>query len=182
MSTNDLLLVLNAIAAAVLIVAATAKLADPAQLVRALGELGDLPGVATTSVRLFAAAELAVAFLLVTPVTAVGGAAGTAALGIAFAAAGIFGMSRGSTVGCGCFGREHGGALGSANVVIGIMFVVIATATITRPPSGGASYAEHASLGAAALALGLCLYLHRAIVLQIVSTQWRRESAKTVGS
>ena len=100
----------NGGAASLLIVAGAGKLASPVQPLQAVREvLGRYcDGLTTRAIRALALVELATAVALLVPATRTVAAMTAAALGAAFAAFGIAGRLRRSTVACGCLGRASG--------------------------------------------------------------------------
>jgi len=101
-------------AAAVLLVAAAAKLAVPREITATLTALGLRP-VAVLRVAL-PLAELAAAVALAVAPAAPATRIGLGAMGLAFAAVGLRVHRRGEVVACACFGGRHGRALGLRQV------------------------------------------------------------------
>lgn len=129
--------VVHAAVLTLLLRAGAAKLVTPGPAAAALGELryGRRP-VPLRAVRLFAAAELLVAFAGVVPALRVMAAAAVAALGCCFAAAGVLGAVRGGSVPCGCFGTGGGRPLGAASGWFGLLFAAAGTSALLLPGTG----------------------------------------------
>lgn len=159
-SMHDVVLVVvNSVAAAILVQAALSKIAAPSHLRQALSEV-DVPDALTTTnaVRLYAGIECLAGIALLFSATRSVGAVLVAALGLVFIGLGGLGMARGSVEPCGCFGNPAGRPLGITNVALGAALVAAgATNLLTRSPTGSA-----ALLGTALALLVLCLYVNRA--------------------
>jgi hypothetical protein len=126
----------GAVVGALLFSSGLAKLAVPAPLGRALGEVFGGRPVGPGGIRAFAAVEVVAGLF----VPAAGGAPATrvlaAALGVAFAVAGLLGRVRSATVSCGCFGPTGSRPLGWGNVLAGTVLLAWAAA----PGAGGADH------------------------------------------
>jgi hypothetical protein len=127
LSDHWVLLLANAAASAILLVAALGKLVVPRPLGVALTELlgRDLGPYAPVLVRTFAVVELLAGLSLVIDETRVPGAWLVAALGAGFALFGGAGLVRRSTLGCGCLGQEGSRPLGAWSIAVGAGLVAI---------------------------------------------------------
>lgn len=161
-----LLAAFNAAVSALLTNAGVAKLVAPAPLLRAVAEVTRLPSRSAGEllVRGFGAAELAVAVALLVPPARWPAAVAAALLGLCFAAAGVLGVLRGSSVPCGCFGSASGQPLGWANVGFGAVLAAAwpVNALTWRLPSPGYPVVVVA-LASVATAAG-CLWLNRHLI------------------
>ena len=162
------LVAVRVLAAAVLVNAAVAKLVAPDRPRRAVRELAPSapPRLPAVVVAAAVAGELLAAVLLLTPM-AVAGAALTAVLGAAFAVLGFLGAVRGSRAPCGCFGGAGDRPLGTANVVQGVLLVLVLPGVLARggtqlPPA--ATVLALAAVSSAAIAL----LVHRGLVLGLL--------------
>jgi hypothetical protein len=155
----------SAILAGTLLCAGTAKLAVPAHLSRAIGEL--VPLVEARSVllaRLVAVVEIGVALALSVPAARDVGAAAAAALGCAFAVAGGVAATRGIGAPCGCFGRAGARPLGVRHLAFGL-FVTVVSALLLRDGSGGwSAYPGLPMLGTTAVAVVLAGWVYRDLI------------------
>ena len=158
-SVDLALLAANCVVAATLVQAGLSKLAVPAQLHRALTELGAPVALADPrTIRLYAGIECAAGVALLFSATRLVGAGLVAAVGVTIIGLGWRGATRGSAEPCGCFGSPTGRPLGLGNVAIGVGLVTAGAANLARPaPTGSA-----ALLGAALALLLLCLLVNRA--------------------
>jgi hypothetical protein len=159
------LVVVNSTAAAVLTLAAAAKLASPTYVSRAIRELTAI-SVPSRAVRLFALGEFTVGFCLSLPGTRSFAAVAVGALGIAFAIVGVTGKLRRATVGCGCFGVTSHRPLGlrSAVVGLGLALVLPLNHATTLARDTQAHYVRLAPAVTALASLALAMSLHRQIV------------------
>lgn len=172
-------LLINAAAAATLIVAAIAKIVSPAGMRIAVSELLRSPRWlnADLGVRAFAACELIVAGLLFATTTRVVGGCLAACLGALFAAAGAMGIIRGGTASCGCLGSYENKPLGARNIVIGAAMIVLAPVNIlvSAGSYGASEYARGMLLAGALLTLVLCLWVNRVVIVPLVRTLQQQE-------
>ena len=134
MGVDGLLLVsVNALFAAVLLVAGVTKTVVPQPVRRAVEELlhGSAHTVSTGAVRAFGAVEIAVGLGLLIPAARVAAGVAVIGLGTVFALAGAAGRWRRSALPCGCLG---GGPypLGARNVLVGAAFVALERSTSPR--------------------------------------------------
>ena len=161
----------NAVAASVLVVAATAKLAAPRQSLLALRELFGSRSERLTAhgVRAFAVVEVAAAVALLVAGTRTAGALLVAALGACFASLGLLGRVRRSRVACGCFGRAGGRPLGLSNAAMGLALVLAAPLNLSIDVSAATAhdYSRAALIGAALGSLAFCLWVQRRVVLTL---------------
>ncbi|MEV4756498.1 MauE/DoxX family redox-associated membrane protein [Micromonospora sp. NPDC049559] len=167
MIVNAGLLLVNSLAAAVLLLAGLAKLVSPEHLRRALVELGARSALGTGgAVRAVALAECAAAGVLAVRPAWWLGSVLVGALGLSFALLGLVGAVRGSQEPCGCFGRPAGRPLGRVSVLTG--FGLLATVAV-NVWSGATPYEPAAGpLGAALALLVLCLVTNRSWVVPLV--------------
>lgn len=163
-----MLVLSNAAIAALLLVAASAKLVSPDQLLLALRELSDhlAPHVTQAHVRGYGVLEIVAGVLLLPSPTRLIGAALVAVLGTSFAVVGILGSRRSSRIACGCFGNLRGRPLGQVNVILGSVFIAVGVANIALPqsPSDGLTFSQIAFLGSALDALLLCAWFNRSLI------------------
>jgi hypothetical protein len=121
----------DAIAAAVLLFAAAAKLVSPDALARSLRRLTDAPVLSgQVAVRVIGGIEVAVAFgMLIEPIRLATSVL-LCLLGLSFAALGGFGRARKVAEPCGCFGLSSQQPLGSRNIAAGLLFIAIGGANL----------------------------------------------------
>jgi uncharacterized membrane protein len=177
MTTQWTLVVINALAASVLVTAGLAKMVSPDQLLRALREL--LPGqrlLTVGAVRLIAVVEIATGCALLASPTRTTAAVLAAALGTCFASLGVAGWLRQSRVSCGCLGGDGDAPLGSTSLVLGIalMAVLPVNDLVSLPAAQGAGYSRSAAI---ATSLGLILLssmLKRNLALHLLRPDARR--------
>jgi hypothetical protein len=173
-----IVILINAAAAATLIVAAIAKLVSPAAMRIAIGELLRSPRwlPADLGVRVFAACELTVAGLLSAATTRVLGGWLVACLGVLFAFAGTLGISRGGTASCGCLGSYADKPLGARNIAIGLAMIVVAPVNIVVSAGGLETswYTRRALDLSAVLTIVLCLWVNRVLIVPLVRTLQRQ--------
>jgi uncharacterized membrane protein len=159
----------SAAAAALLVNAGVAKLVAPGALARALAEA--MPRAAgeptAIAVRIFALAELLVGLALLVPAARRGAAVAVVAMGGLFAAFGMIGIARRSTIPCGCLGGTARHPLGVFNIAFGLALLLIgAIQLVSAWPSRPGTSA--AILLAAIGILCLCLWLHRRLIAELV--------------
>ncbi|MGC4893997.1 MauE/DoxX family redox-associated membrane protein [Micromonospora sp. DT31] len=178
MSAAELLATMSiCLVSAVLVCSGLGKLATPRharQLFMAL--LPVRRGTALSLVRAVAAVEAVVGAALLVPAGRPAAAAATAALGAGFAAAGLAGRQRGTTLPCGCFGRPEGRPLGVRNVLIGLALVGFGTALLLTSPA--ALPADRMAVVAASLVAGMALLLWRGMVVDLVRPPTRPAGAE----
>lgn len=168
MNSTWTLAVFDASAAAILINASATKMVAPAPLLRASAEVLPVPRwLGKPLVRSFGAAELAVAVALLIQPARLPAAIATTILGVCFAAAGLAGVRRGSSVPCGCFGGSSGQPLGWANVCLGAALAVVWPVNLLARQLPGPSYSAAALLLAPIAATVLCLWLNRRLIARI---------------
>ena len=118
------------------------------------------------------ALEVIVGIALLLPLTRVPAAVVAALLGAGFAALGIAGRLRSSTLACGCLGQRSGRPLGIPNVAVGVALVavMIANLALGAPDNG---YGSDALVLGALCTLTACLLVHRNLIAEL--TRDRRE-------
>jgi hypothetical protein len=168
----------NAVAAAILVNAAAAKLVAPERLATALRQLApasiagwiglDGEGTGAGIARTAAGVEAAAAVGLLVPEVRVPAAALLALLGACFAALGLAGSVRGGTAPCGCFGVDSDRPLGAANVVGGLAMVGLAALNARHGLGAGSRYAEAAPALASILSIALSLWMRRRLVTRLL--------------
>jgi uncharacterized membrane protein len=166
----------SAAAATLLVNAGAAKLVAPGTLTRALAEAipRSAGEPAEIAVRIFALAELVVASALLIPATRRGAAVAVVAMGGLFAAFGMIGIARRSTIPCGCLGGTARHPLGVFNIAFGLALMLIGAIQLASAwPSQPGTTA--AILLAAIGVLSLCLWLHRRLIAELVI---RRETGQ----
>jgi hypothetical protein len=172
MTTGDAVAILSgAVPASVLLDAGLAKLASPAALAEALGEL--LPGAPAApgaAVRALAAVELVAALGLLAIPTRPAAAAAVAGLGGVFAAAGLAGRLRGSRAPCGCMGGGDR-PLGAPNVVLGLALATAAALDLRvgAPALGAADYTAWSAALTSVASLLLCVWMHRRLARSLLT-------------
>ncbi|HEX8304909.1 MAG TPA: MauE/DoxX family redox-associated membrane protein [Jatrophihabitans sp.] len=156
---------LAAVLAGTLLCAGMAKLAVPAHLSRAIGELAPAVGSrAVVLARVVAVAEVSTALALSAPAARGAGAVAGVVLGATFAGAGIVASNRGLGMPCGCFGRAGGRSLGARNVAFGFILAG-SSALLLRVGSGGWAAPEGLPmLGTAATAVVLAGWLYQDMI------------------
>jgi len=121
----------DAIAAAILLFAACAKLVAPNALARSLEQLTGRPAFSgRATVRLIGAAEVLIAFGLLLEPSRLVASGLLCLLGLSFAALGGIGRARKVNEPCGCFGASSQQPLGMQNIVFGLLFLVIGVANL----------------------------------------------------
>lgn len=168
-SADWALAVAAAAAAAVLVNAGAAKLVSPGQLRLAVAELWSPSGrqLPAALVRGFGAAEFAAgAGLLIAPAR-LAAAIVTAVLGACFATLGVFGLARGSSVSCGCFGAAGVRSLGWTNIGLGAGLALAWPAVVLAGQVPAVSYSQAAVLFATIGVVLLCLWLNRDLVMRL---------------
>jgi hypothetical protein len=170
---GSVLIVLNSVAAAVLLQAGLYKMAVPAPLRRALAELAPryFGALRDRHVRVVAAVEISVGLALLAPAVRVPGAIAAAVLGVAFAVLGVAGRLRRSEAPCGCLGAGAPRSLGLLNVVVGLVLAAFGVFSATATVVGG-SFRLGPVLTALFLLL-LCVWMNRGVALQLL----RRKAA-----
>lgn len=166
---------LGAAFAGMLLCAGTAKLAVPAHLARAIGDL--MPTVAARAVllaRLVAAVEVGAALALSVPATRDAGAVAGLVLGGTFTAAGAVAGVRRLDSPCGCFGRARGGPLGMRNVAFGLVLVAASALLLGDDSGGWAAHPGLPMLGTAAVAVLLAGWLYRDMIADLYHPLGRR--------
>jgi hypothetical protein len=164
--SDPALIALNSLAAAGLLVAGATKLVVPQPVRRALRELAPEREIPVSAVRVFAGAEIVVAFALLLPETRVAAGFGLVALGLTFAVAGVAGRVRRSTVACGCLGGGDR-ALGLRNVLAGAAFLGVAGLNVVTVSSHPDPW-NAAPLAGAAATLLFCAWTHRALMWRLL--------------
>lgn len=169
MSSDWVLAAGNALAAGVLINAGIAKMIAPGPVLRAAAEVLSAPLRADELfVRGFGAVELAVAAALLAWPARVSAAIATAMLGICFAAAGLAGILRGSSVPCGCFGGVSPKPLGWANIALGIALAAAWPVNVLAGQPAGAGYSLRTALLSSIASAVLCLWLNRRLITRVL--------------
>jgi len=165
------LLTANAVVASMLVNAGLLKIVSPVPLREAVAELAPRPAqlLSTRSVRITAGVEVVAGLGLLFPVTRVPAAVLAGVFGLVFAAAGVAGRMRHSSVPCGCLGGSSRQTLGLASVATGAAFAAAAVVNVAvAPPAIGATvYVRDAAVGTALLMLLLCLWAHRESVYRL---------------
>jgi hypothetical protein len=121
----------DALAAAVLLFAAAAKLVSPDPLARSLRRLTRTPSLSShVAVRGVGGIEVAVAFgMLIEPIRLAASVL-LCLLGLSFAALGGLGRARKVAEPCGCFGLSSQQPLGSRNIAAGLLLIAIGAANL----------------------------------------------------
>ncbi|HEX4728494.1 MAG TPA: MauE/DoxX family redox-associated membrane protein [Jatrophihabitans sp.] len=155
----------NAVAAAILLFAASAKLVAPDVLGRSLLRLTGRPALAGRApVRAIGLLELALALgLLVEPVRQPASAL-VLLLGLAFIAAGIAGRIRKVEEPCGCFGAQSRQPMGYQNIVLGLLVGLVGTANLATAQALSQHGRTAAPILAAALLCGICIVTGRSVL------------------
>jgi Methylamine utilisation protein MauE len=159
--------VINSLAAALLLNAGLHKVVVPGRLREALRELLGRRSnfVSHSLVRTLAGLEVVSAIALTIAPVRMYGAVAAGVLGLVFAAAGLAGRLRRSTVSCGCLGGSGGRALGMFNVVVGLALAGVAvlnTGIASSQVDDG--YAGAVTLWAAFFALMFCGWANRRLI------------------
>jgi Methylamine utilisation protein MauE len=164
-----MLLIFNAMVAAVLLQAGLFKMATPAPLRRALAELlsSRARWMSDRAVRAGAAAEIMTAVALLVPQSRVPAGVAAGVLGATFVSAGVAGRLRRGSVPCGCLASGGRQPLGRASILLGLAIVAVAAANILEVVQG-ADYAAGAPVTAALFTLLTCLWVNRAVVLSVL--------------
>lgn len=155
----------NAVAAAVLLFAASAKLVAPDVLGRSLLRLTGRPALAGRGpVRAIGVLELVLALgLLVEPVRlAVSGL--VVLLGLIFIVAGIAARVRKVDEPCGCFGALSQQPMGYQNIGLGLLVGLVGTANLATAPPLPQDGRTAAPILAAALLGGICIVTGRSVL------------------
>ncbi|SCE78726.1 Methylamine utilisation protein MauE [Micromonospora viridifaciens] len=153
---------------AVLLCSGLGKLATPRHTRQLFVELLRVRrGTALTLVRAVAVVETVVGAGLLLPASRGAAAAAATGLGASFAAAGLVGWSRRTTLPCGCFGRPERRPLGVTNVLIGAAVVVLGVVVLALDPSAVLP-PDRMAIVTASLVVGLALLLWRGMVVDLV--------------
>jgi hypothetical protein len=116
----------DAVAAAILLFAASAKLVAPAPLARALHRLTNSTLLSRpATARAIGGLEAAVALVLLIEPVRLAGSVLLCLLGSSFAALGAVGRVRKADEPCGCFGMTSRQPMGIRNIVLGLLLVLI---------------------------------------------------------
>ncbi|MGK5673175.1 MauE/DoxX family redox-associated membrane protein [Micromonospora sp. URMC 106] len=162
---------------AVLVCSGLGKLATPKHARQLFTELLRVRrSTALTLVRAVAVVETAVGAALLVPAGRPAAAAATAALGAGFAAAGLVGWQRRTTLPCGCFGRPESRPLGARNVLVGLALVGFGVVLLLESPA--ALPADRMAVVAASLVAGMALLLWRGMVVDLVRPRTRPAGAE----
>ncbi|WP_327662661.1 MULTISPECIES: MauE/DoxX family redox-associated membrane protein [unclassified Streptomyces] len=140
--------------AGVLIVSAAAKMRSPTMFRSVLRELG-VPATRTGWAAM-CAGELFIAGLVLLPVDSMIPAVATAALGVLFAAAGLYVLRSSHAVQCACFGAGSTKQLGRPQLIALPMWLLAALAITRWQPSG---QSESTALAAVVLVVVLAVHL-----------------------
>jgi len=152
------LAVANAGIAALLLFAATAKLASPSALGQTLRVLTGVPASGRTSVvRVIGGTEAVVAVCLTIPVLRVLSALAVAVLGVAFIVVGTLARVRHLEEPCGCFGAATDSAPGLVNIVLGLAALADSVLDLVIRPAVTVAYREALPIGAACALLLACV-------------------------
>jgi len=159
-----LVICLNAFGASVLFNAGIIKLVSPDALRVASSEL--FPRVRADLIRRavagLAAAEIIVSLVLIAPGPRLVMTGPAAILGAGFAAAGLWGMVRGSSVPCGCFGSATGKPLGWRSLAFGLALAVLPPVNLAvYRGAPGIPYVTASALTSSIAFLAACLWLRR---------------------
>lgn len=164
-----LLAAVNAAAAALLVNAGVAKTVAPRPLLQAMTDLTRQPntGAGESLVRALGVAEIVIAVALLIGWDRLPAAIAASVLGVCFAAAGLLGLRRGSSVPCGCFGGASRQPLGWANVGFGVALAAVWPVSALSWVLSPHAYTTAAVLLAAAAAAALCLWLNRQPIMAL---------------
>jgi hypothetical protein len=183
MTMHWALVVINALAASVLVTAGLAKMVSPDQLRRALQEL--LPGqrlLTVGAIRLLAVVEIGAGCALLASPTRATAAVLVAALGTAFASLGVAGWLRQSRVSCGCLGGDGDRPLGSTSLLLGLALVAVlpVNGLMSLSAADGAGYSRSAAVAASLGLIVLCSMLKRNLALHLLRPDARRAAGNGV--
>jgi hypothetical protein len=178
MGVPDFVLVAaNAVVASMLVNAGLLKIVSPVPLRDAIAELAPRRAhlLSARSVRIIAGVEVVAGLGLLFPVTRVPAAVLAGGFGVVFAAAGVGGRIRHSSVPCGCLGGSSRQTLGLASVATGAAFAAAAVVNVAvvPPAIGAAVYVRGAAVGTALLMLLQCLWAHRESVHRLSNPERR---------
>jgi len=171
-------LVLDVLGASLLLVAGVSKLYAPQYLAGALAELFPrLSWRVALIVRPLALLEIAGGYGLLLPAARPLAAGVVVGLGVAFLVAGVRGVLRGSTLGCGCFARPGDRPLGWQNALAGLALALLAGVNFLVPHSSR-THRESVELSMTCTAVVTVLvvfWLHRTMIrgLLLPSSQTR---------
>lgn len=155
----------DAVAAAILLFAACAKLVSPDALSRSLRRLTDARALSShTAARAVGVAEAAVAFGLLIESVRLAASGLLCLLGLCFVALGTLGRLRKVDEPCGCFGAVSQRPLGAQNIVLGLLLAAVGVANLVTADRLTDDVRAAPPLLAAALLCLACMLTGRGLV------------------
>jgi hypothetical protein len=155
----------DAVAAAILLFAACAKLVSPVALSRSLRQMTDARALSSpATARAVGLAEAAVAFGLLIESVRLAASGLLCLLGLSFVALGTLGRLRKVNEPCGCFGAASQQPLGIQNIVLGLLLAAVGVANLVTADRLTDDVRAAPPLLAAALLLLACLLTGRRVL------------------
>nr|WP_163506428.1 MauE/DoxX family redox-associated membrane protein [Fodinicola acaciae] len=155
--------------------AGAAKIVRPGISAKALAEVLPLRAESLRWLtKLTAVAELATVLAVVLPPVRPAGLVLAGTLGLLFAVLGLAGLVTGSSEPCGCFGTQNGKPLGMANVLTGLVFVVVSAVSLWMGAYDETFVATTALL-TTVFSAGWLMWANRGHLLRIIDNVRNRE-------